>query len=212
MSCVAIYDSCAALHRQCLAVGFSRPILPSAKMKLFTISLCLALACGSFSALATKATAPAVTEPVPTVEAPRPSAKSGLPVPRFVTTRSASINVRTGPGERYPVKWVLKKKGMPVEVIAEYDTWRKVRDWEGTEGWVHQAMLTGRRAAVVYPKTAILREKAEPSANPVAELTTGVIAKIEKCHGEWCELSLEKLKGFVRRSDLWGVYPTESVE
>lgn len=171
--------------------------------------LCLMLAILPGMAIANEAPA-ATASPADT--APKISEKSGLPVPRFVTTRSASINVRTGPGERYPVEWVLKKKGMPVEVVAEYDTWRKVRDWEGTVGWVHQAMLTGRRAAVVYPDKAVLRSAPEPTAAPTAELAPGVITKIENCHDEWCEVTLEKLKGFVRRSELWGTYPTETVE
>ena len=71
---------------------------------------------------------------------------TGLPVPRFVSLRSAEVNVRTGPGTRYPVEWVFVKRDIPVEITAEFDTWRRIRDWEGTEGWVHQSMLSGKRA------------------------------------------------------------------
>ena len=78
-------------------------------------------------------------------------------VQRFVSLRADEVNVRAGPGVRYPVKWVFVRKLMPVEVIAEFDTWRKIRDWEGAEGWVHRAMLSGRRSIVVTGKVATLR-------------------------------------------------------
>jgi SH3-like domain-containing protein len=150
-----------------------------------------------------------------TVELGAPPASaggSGLALPRFVTTRSDAVNVRSGPGERYPVQWVLKRKGMPVEVIAEYETWRKIRDWTGTEGWVHQALLAGRRAVVVYPKDAVLRAKPDAIAEPVARLQAGVIAKAENCSPSWCALKLGKTTGWVSREFLWGIYPSETLE
>lgn len=138
--------------------------------------------------------------------------KSGLPVPRFVTTRSNAVNLRAGPGERYPVKWVLKKKGMPVEITAEYENWRKVRDWNGTEGWVHQAMLSGRRAAAVHPGPAVLRASPQPTSRPVAELAEGVIARLETCKEEWCQIRVDAIEGYILRADLWGIYPKETLE
>ena len=75
--------------------------------------------------------------------------ETGLRVPRFVSMNSSKVNVRAGPGTRYPIKWVFQRKTLPVQIIAESDTWRKIRDFEGIEGWVHQRMLSGRRRAVV---------------------------------------------------------------
>src|SRR5258708_28049028 len=71
------------------------------------------------------------------------------PLPRYLSLRSDEVNLRTGPGVRYPVDWVLQRRNMPVEVLAEFENWRKIRDWQGTEGWVHQSMLSGRRYAIV---------------------------------------------------------------
>jgi SH3-like domain-containing protein len=149
--------------------------------------------------------------PVPSF-ANDPHAGSGLPVPRFVSTRSESINVRTGPGERYPVKWILRKKSMPVEVIGEYDNWRKIKDWEGAEGWVHQAMLSGRRYVVVYPDKTILRKGANIKAEGKAEVAVGVIARLEECVPNWCHLTMEKAEGWVLRSALWGLKPEEKLD
>ena len=70
--------------------------------------------------------------------------ETGLRVPRFVSMNSAKVNVRAGPGTRYPIKWVFQRKTLPVQIVAESDTWRKIRDFEGIEGWVHQRMLSGR--------------------------------------------------------------------
>ena len=70
---------------------------------------------------------------------------SGLPLPRFVSLRSEEVNLRTGPGVQYPVDWVYKRRNMPVEVLAEFGTWRKVRDIQGTQGWVHQSLLSSNR-------------------------------------------------------------------
>lgn len=141
---------------------------------------------------------------------------TGLPLPRFVSTRSAQVNVRTGPGERYPVQWVLKKQGMPVEITAEYENWRKIRDWEGTEGWVHMALLSGRRSVVIYPDDGVLRNSPDAIARPLARLQKGVLAQIRECRTDWCKVILGSAatdtSGWVSKSSLWGVYPDEKIE
>src|ERR1700757_4096765 len=87
---------------------------------------------------------------------------SGLPLPRFASLRSDEVNVRTGPGTRYPVDWVFKRKGMPVEIVAEFENWRKNRDLQGASGWVHQSLLTGKRSFLIASKAASLHKT--PSA------------------------------------------------
>ena len=83
---------------------------------------------------------------------------SGLPIPRFASLRSDEVNVRTGPGARYPVDWVFKRKTMPVEIVAEYENWRKIRDWQGASGWVHQSLLTGKRSFIIPSKADSLHK------------------------------------------------------
>lgn len=138
--------------------------------------------------------------------------RSGLPVPRFVTLRSDEVNVRTGPGVRYPVEWVFVRKGMPVEITAEFDTWRRIRDIDGAQGWVHQSMLSGRRSLTVTGKMRTLRREASESAEAMAQVEPGVIGRIRKCHGAWCQVELQGYKGWLQRSEIWGVYPTEEVD
>lgn len=151
---------------------------------------------------------------------------SGLPLPRFVTTRSNPINVRVGPGTRYDIAWVYVRAGTPVEIIQEFDTWRKVRDADGSEGWLHQNLLQGRRAGLVAPwkapgeHVALLR-RAEPDSGVRAWLEPNFRVDIRQCDGSWCSVvataqassgSGQSYSGFLPQSELWGVYPGEKFD
>jgi SH3-like domain-containing protein len=150
---------------------------------------------------------------------------SGLPLPRFATTRSDPINVRVGPGTRYEVAWIYLKPGVPVEIIQEFDTWRKIRDVDGVEGWVHQNLLSGARAAYVAPWDATaqvpLRSSRSPEAAPRALLTSRFRVSIDECDGQWCAVSATHqpegerpatYSGYVSQAELWGVYQTETFD
>ena len=143
--------------------------------------------------------------------APARAAEASLPVPRFVSLRSDEVNVRTGPGVRYPIDWVFVRKTMPVEVLAEVDTWRKVRSLDGTEGWVHQSMLTGRRTAIIVgAETRSLYKRNDPTTPPIAQLEPGVIGSLLECRDAWCRLEVAGQKGWLPRDQLWGVLPSEN--
>jgi SH3-like domain-containing protein len=147
--------------------------------------------------------------------APPAHGETGRPVPRFVSLRSDDVNVRTGPGLRYPVDWVYRRKHLPVEVIAEWDTWRKVRDWEGAVGWVHQSTLSVQRYALIMAPTGQLRAmKREPAATAaaVAEAEPMVLGRILECQPQWCRLDVQGNRGWLPRTDLWGLYPTETLK
>lgn len=149
---------------------------------------------------------------------------SGLPLPRFATTRSNPINVRVGPGTRYDVAWVYVKSGVPVEIIQEFDTWRKIRDKDGTEGWVHQNMLSGKRAGVVGDWTdgqLALRSSASEDANVRAWIGAGYRVDIVECNGKWCEVGATDHPengrtatywGYLPQPALWGVYQDEIID
>jgi SH3-like domain-containing protein len=136
----------------------------------------------------------------------------GSSLPRYVSLRSDEVNLRTGPGVRYPVDWVLQRKHMPVEILAEYENWRKIRDWQGTEGWVHQSMLSGRRYAIVTGDIRALHRQAEPNSPAVARLEPGVVAQIMECKDQWCRVDANGFKGWLTRSEFWGAYPNEAVK
>lgn len=147
--------------------------------------------------------------------APQNVGPSGLPLPRFVSLKAEKVNVRRGPSSDYPVSWVFQRKGLPVEIVAEFETWRRIRDSEGAEGWILQNMLSGKRTAVIAPwrkdEAIGLYGSASTAAGLVAKVGAGVVAEVEKCTGEWCEISAGGYDGYMEQSNLWGVYPGESV-
>ncbi len=138
------------------------------------------------------------------------AAESSLPVPRFVSLRSDEVNVRTGPGVRYPIDWVFTRKTMPVQVLAEVETWRKIRDFQGTEGWVHQSMLNGRRTALVTGAVRTLRRRNTADATTIATIEPGVIGTLLECRDAWCRLDVGGQKGWLQRDEFWGALPTEN--
>ncbi|MFN3077610.1 MAG: SH3 domain-containing protein [Alphaproteobacteria bacterium] len=136
---------------------------------------------------------------------------TGLPLPRFVSLRSEPVNLRTGPGQRYPVEWTYLRRGYPVEIIAEFDTWRKIRDWEGTEGWVHQSMLAGRRTFLVMGSVHPLRGTGSEDASPVAMVEPGVVGMLMSCPKEspYCRVNIGGRIGWLKRSEFWGIHRGE---
>ncbi|TPL75278.1 aspartyl-trna synthetase [Mesorhizobium sp. B2-3-13] len=135
-----------------------------------------------------------------------------LVLPRFATLRASSANLRVGPGMGYQVEWVLMRPGMPLEIYQQYDNWRRVRDWDGTSGWIHGALLSGRRAAVVAPwakDNVALRDKPSTGSSVVAWLQPCVRVELTRCDGQWCAVGLGPKSGFIRQTSMWGVYPGE---
>lgn len=142
---------------------------------------------------------------------------SGLPLPRFVSLKSDRVNLRKGPSTEHPVAWEFRRAGLPVEIIAEFENWRQVRDSEGAEGWVFHSLLSGRRTALVAPwekgtVTVPLYERRSTGSDIVAHLEVGVLGSVLRCDGEWCEFSVDGYSGWVRQDRLWGVYRGETVE
>jgi SH3-like domain-containing protein len=141
---------------------------------------------------------------------------SGLPVPRFVSLKPDKVNVRGGPTRDHDVTWQYTRAGLPVEITAESDNWRRIRDWEGSEGWVYHSMLSGRRTAVVTSKNKDelipIYAKADAQASVNARLQAGVMGSIKHCSGSWCRFTGANFDGWIAQERLWGVYPNEKVE
>ena len=143
---------------------------------------------------------------------------SGLPLPRFVSLKSSRVNMRIGPGRDYSVDWLYLKSGLPLEIIQEYDNWRRVRDSEGTEGWIYQSLLSGRRTGMAAPwhkgkKAAVsLRIEPDGSAQEVAMIEPGTIGRIHLCNGDWCEMTFKGHKGWIKQASVWGAYPGETYQ
>lgn len=139
-------------------------------------------------------------------------------MPRFVSLKAGRVNLRIGPGRNYPVDWMYLKSGLPVEIIQEYDNWRRVRDSEGTVGCINQSLLSGKRTAIVTPwnrgkdATVPLLEEPVETARKVADIEPGALGSIERCNGDWCEMRFGGTSGWISQSQIWGAYPNEKVQ
>jgi len=158
---------------------------------------------------------PASPAPSPReIEQPSQGSVTGLPIPRFVSLRSDEVNLRIGPDTRFPIEWTYQRRDLPVQILREYNQWRRIRDMEGTEGWVHQSTLAGRRTFLTRGQAEhTLRSHEAEASNIVARLMPGVVGRIRNCRpgSAWCEVQVGDHRGFLKRSEIWGVEPDEAV-
>ena len=145
-----------------------------------------------------------------------PTGASGLPLPRFVSLKTERVNVRSGPAKDNQVSWVYTRVGLPVEIIAEYDNWSRIRDWEGAEGWVYHSLLSARRTALVATKQkdelVPLYYKVDDQSGLAARLQAGVLASVKTCSGTWCHVFGPGFDGWIAQERLWGVYAHENID
>jgi len=162
-----------------------------------------------FAAIFVDATQKAVAAESPT------GAATGLPVPRYVSLRSDRVNMRQGPSKEHGTLWIYRRAGLPVEITAEFENWRRIRDSDGAEGWVLHSLLSGKRTAMVKPwqKDGLIevREKPNGTAAVAARLEPRVVASVRKCDQNWCRISSPDFDGYVPQKELWGVYPDEKL-
>lgn len=142
--------------------------------------------------------------------------QTGLPVPRFASLKTEKVNVRGGPSRNHDMTFIFTRAGLPVEITAEAENWRRIRDAEGSEGWVFHSLLSGRRTVLVAPtkksETFPLYDRANPEARVVAQLQANVLANARSCDGKWCRISGAGFDGYIQQQRLWGVYPNETID
>jgi SH3-like domain-containing protein len=147
------------------------------------------------------------------VSAAAPAVASDRDLPRFASVRGDKAHMRTGPGLRYPVEWVYVRRNFPVEITAEFEAWRKVRDWKGTEGWMISTVLSSRRTVIVTgDANHPLHREPSATAPVIAKLDPGVIARLLACNPDWCRIEVANFRGWLPRDAFWGVRPGEKVE
>ena len=151
---------------------------------------------------------------------------TGLPLPRFVSFKFSETNLRKGPNTSYPITWVYKQKGYPMELIEEFENWRKIRDVEGNEGWVHENLISGNRSVIInnnqylrsngmyseLNRELVLFRYPDEDSYPMLRAELGVIAKVKKCDEVWCKIKIEDVTAWARKENLWGVYSEEIIK
>ena len=171
------------------------------------------LVCGFLALLTLLAPVPLANHQALAADGVQMGSVTGLRLPRFASLRFDKTNVREGPSKTHRTAWIFQRAGLPVEIIGEFDTWRRIRDSEGAEGWVLASLLSGRRSALVAPwrkadEAPVFAKLGAPQV--AAKLQSGVVANIKTCQGGWCRVFGEGFEGFINQGDLWGVYPDES--
>lgn len=134
---------------------------------------------------------------------------TNLPLPRYVSLKGDEGNVRRGPSLSHRIDWVFRHPGMPLRVIAEFGHWRRVEDKDGAGGWVHYALLSGVRTAVITQNMTELLDSPDENARVVARAETGAIVRLGDCEPNWCEVSGPGVSGWVPKAAIWGVDPGE---
>ena len=143
---------------------------------------------------------------------PSRGAVTNLALPRYVTLKGNEGNARRGPSLTHRIDWTFTLSGMPLKITAEYENWRRVEDADGVGGWVHYALLSGTRAVLVTEDMAEFRATPEMQANVVLQAEYGVVAKLLECSANWCRVSAEGTRGWIRKTSIWGVEPGEIIE
>ncbi len=163
---------------------------------------------------------PPPTDGAPAQSTEKPATPGGKPpgegpqLPRFASLKSDQVNLRAGPGTRYPIQWVYNRRELPVEIEREFEVWRAIRDPDGVRGWVHQATLTSRRTFIVKGADATVRSDRRDTASAVAIARANVMGRLRACEAgsAWCEVRIGNIKGYLRRDQIWGLLPDEVIK
>jgi SH3-like domain-containing protein len=143
---------------------------------------------------------------------PGRGAVTNLPLPRFVTLKTNEGNARRGPGLTHRIDWVFTRAGMPLQVTAEFDNWRRVEDQEGAGGWIHYSLLSGTRSALVTEGLAAFRDDPDDAARVAFQAEAGVVGRVLECGADWCRMNVDGTRAWVRKTAIWGVGADEIVE
>jgi len=122
----------------------------------------------------------------------------------FLTLRNDKVNLRQGPSFEYPVKIFYKKKYLPVLVQDTSENFRKIRDHENNNGWIHVSQLTKKKAAITVDDDLLVFSSPTIFSKPVVKLKKGRLVLIKKCKKNWCKVNIDKFKGWIKDESLWG--------
>lgn len=136
---------------------------------------------------------------------------TGLPLPRFVSLGSDRVNVRYGPGKEFEIAWVYARQGLPVRITAEFDTWRKIEDYEGATGWIHSSLLSNERTIMIRGEVRELKRTPEAQSRAVLRAEPGVIGRLFDCEDAWCQVEVAGRRGWLMRSEFFGTVEGEEI-
>ena len=137
---------------------------------------------------------------------------TGYKIPRFVSLKSNDVNLRIGSSTNYPIILKYTMKALPVEIIDEYQVWRKINDREGNQGWIHKTLIQGDRYAIINQQyNSSVQIYSKPKGHIIGEIGEYNIVKIKICLNQWCKINYKKNSGWINKKYLWGVYNDEKI-
>lgn len=130
---------------------------------------------------------------------------SGLPVPRYVSLKFGEVNARSGPGDDHRLLWVYHVRGLPVQVVAEDNEWRRICDPDGSLSWVHERTTDGHRTVMrTLAGPAPIRDRPRPDGAVTAYLASRALAAVDRCAKGWCKVHVGPAAGWIAAADVWG--------
>lgn len=137
---------------------------------------------------------------------------TNLPLPRYVSLKASEANVRRGPSLSHRIDWIFTHRNMPLQIVAEYENWRRVVDREGLGGWIHFTLLSGVRSVIIDTDMQPIFARASEDSSQIALVESGVIARLKACTATWCEVDADGFDGWIPKTALWGVDADEVLE
>ena len=135
---------------------------------------------------------------------------TGFELPRFVSLKSNDVNLRVGPSINYPIELKYIQKNLPVEIIDEFDVWRKIQDHENNKGWIHKSLIKGERFILTINKNGNVKNiYNRPNGKIVGMIKSNNIINLENCLIDWCYISHIDISGWISKDSIWGVYEDE---
>ena len=122
----------------------------------------------------------------------------------FLTLKNNEVNVRVGPSKKYPIKYIYKKKYLPLEILDKSETWRKIKDFENNSGWIHISQLSKKKSALNIKNNSVIYKKPTIYSKPIAKLEIGRLMLIKKCEVKWCKITSGGYGGWIFKNSLWG--------
>ena len=123
---------------------------------------------------------------------------------KFLSLKNNEVNLRQGPSFEYPIKFIYKKKYLPVEILDKSETWRKIKDFENNSGWIHASQLSKKKSAICKKNNSVLYKKPTIFSKPIAKLEIGRLVLIKKCKVKWCKITSGGFSGWINKNFLWG--------
>ena len=134
---------------------------------------------------------------------------TNLQLPRFVSLKSNDVNLRVGPSVNYPIELKYIQNNLPIEIIDEFDVWRKIKDHQNNIGWLHKSLIKGDRYILITNKNNLINIYSRPNGNIVAKVANNNILSLESCLINWCLISNDSVKGWISKDFIWGIYKNE---